>query len=166
MLLLTLFTTFTDRIRESGNAIVSVWLSVRFHSTFGTDWLLTSNVSVWLGHGHSSQGIDHWRSRSRARLMWSVWPRSRAVCSLVIRAISQRPPLCTTQINNGRDAARRAGPSVAAKTCLIVTRPADENSQSNWQVYFKTMHNNIKYYDYSDDMNFYTKINSIFILHL
>ena len=72
----------TDRI--SGEVIQSppsVCPSVCFHSIFGTDWPLTLNFCMWVGHDHSSQGIEghgH-RSRSWARQMRSVRPRSRAV---------------------------------------------------------------------------------------
>ena len=55
----------TDRVSTAGNAIASVCPSVCpsvrpsvcFHSIFGTDWSLTLNFCVRVGHDHSSQGI-------------------------------------------------------------------------------------------------------------
>ena len=32
--------------------------SVCFHSIFGTNWPLTFNFGMWVGHDHSSQGIE------------------------------------------------------------------------------------------------------------
>ena len=51
-------TMFTNCIKASGNAITSVCPSVCFHSIFTTDWLLTWNFCMWVGHDHSSQGIE------------------------------------------------------------------------------------------------------------
>jgi len=56
----------------------SICLSVCFHSIFGTDWPLTVNTCVWVGHDHSSQGIEgqgH-RSRSRSWVRNAVGPTS------------------------------------------------------------------------------------------
>ena len=64
----------TDCISEGGNAITSVCLSICFHSICGTNWPLTLKFCMWVGHNHSSQGL-----KVKVRLMWSVWPRWRAV---------------------------------------------------------------------------------------
>ena len=53
-----------------------VYPSICFHSVFGTDWLLTLNFCVWVGHDCSSRD---WRSRSVIRPMQSVRPRLRTV---------------------------------------------------------------------------------------
>ena len=61
----------------------SVCLSVCFHSIVGTNWPLTLKFFVWVGHDHSSQGIEGQSDRSRSmswvRLMRSVRPRLTAV---------------------------------------------------------------------------------------
>ena len=77
-------TLVTDRIRMGGNAITSIRLSVHcFHSIFGTDWRSILYFCLWVGHGHSSQGMEGYgyrsRSRSWVRLMQPVRSRSRAV---------------------------------------------------------------------------------------
>ena len=51
-------TIITDSINATGNAIPSVHQSVCFHSIFRIDWLLTLNFCKWVGHDHSSQGIE------------------------------------------------------------------------------------------------------------
>ena len=77
--MLTHLLVVTDRISEGGNAIAFVRPSVCFHSIFGTDW----NFCTWVGHDHSSQGIEgqghESRSKLRVRLVRSVRHRSRAV---------------------------------------------------------------------------------------
>ena len=64
---------------------LSVRPSVCCHSTFGIDWPLTLNFCTWVGHDHSSQGIEGqcYRSRPRSwvRVIWSAPPQPRAVFS-------------------------------------------------------------------------------------
>ena len=48
----------------------SVYLSVCFHSVFGTDWPLTVNICIWVDHGHSSQGIE---DRGHGSRLWWSW---------------------------------------------------------------------------------------------
>jgi len=49
----------TDHISMGGNAITSVCLtSICFQSIFRTNWPLILNFCTWVGHDHSSQGIE------------------------------------------------------------------------------------------------------------
>jgi len=52
----------TDRISVGGNALTfvrpSLCQSVCFHSIFGTDGPLILKFCMWVGHDHSSQGIE------------------------------------------------------------------------------------------------------------
>jgi len=63
----------------------AVHLSLCFHSIFRTDLPLKLNFYVWVGHDHSLQGIEGYRSWSWIRLMQLVWPRSRAGFSILLR---------------------------------------------------------------------------------
>jgi len=78
-----------DCYSKGGNAIASVRLSVCFHSVFRTNWPLTLNSCMWIGHDHSSQGIESQGHRSRSkswvRLMRSVRPRSRELVSHFVK---------------------------------------------------------------------------------
>ena len=66
-----------------GNAIASVYLSVRLFQLYLLDWPLTLNLCIWVVHDYSRQGIECQSHRSRLRswvtLMRSVHPRCRAV---------------------------------------------------------------------------------------
>ena len=49
---------FNDRISKGGNAVTYIRLSVRSFPLVWTDWLLTLNFRMWVGYGHSWQGIE------------------------------------------------------------------------------------------------------------
>ena len=69
--------------REVMQLPLSVCPPICFHSIFGTDWTLTLNSCIQLGHDHSLHGIEgrshRSRSRSWIRLIWSVRPWLNAV---------------------------------------------------------------------------------------
>ena len=94
-----------------------ICLSICFHSIFATNWPLTLNFCLWVGHDHSSQGIEgqHHRSRSRSwvRLMQSVWPQSMAVFFLIFF-------LCWVYFPQYQ-AKRLAGKSVSEMTYLVLS---------------------------------------------
>ena len=74
--------------REVMQSTPSVHVSVHFYTLyFRSNWPLTLNFCMWVGHDHGSQGIERQGHRSWVRLMQSVWPRSRAVSFLLERQL-------------------------------------------------------------------------------
>ena len=96
-----------NRIGEGGNAIVSV----RLFPPYLRNKPLTLNFCMWVGHGHSSQGIEGrgWHQRSNYNIkLYSFQTRIKLHCSRVLVAcISAHRPAHQWVAANKYTAARR-----------------------------------------------------------